>query len=151
MENVQSNKQLLEQLKRNNLYSSIIELKGRNYNHVVMELMKESLEDLKNKKKLANLNSLIKRNKKMGKKLYYSGVNLGMYNIKHNNKGYYITPFLCIEYSQDGFIRIVYQIKEGKDTIKLAKEKLRFLQLDTKVSEVIDTMSLQTTNKVLIK
>lgn len=128
---------------KRSIYSQVIELGESNYKHKVMEILKKSLEDDRNKRKLANLNSLIKVNRRMGKKLYYRGVELGMYSIEHGGKLYYLTPFLGIEYSNDKRIRVLYQIKEGRDTIKLARQKLKYIGLEPKVSEILETMSLR--------
>lgn len=131
------------EVNKRGIYSQVIELGETNYKHKVMELMKESLEDDRNKRKLWNLNSKIKSNRRLGKKIYYRGVELGMYSIEHGGRLYYLTPFIGIEYSNDNRVRVIYQIKDGKDTIKLAREKLRYLGLENKVSEIIESMSLR--------
>lgn len=133
----------MAEVNKRGIYSQVIELGETNYKHKVMELMKESLEDDRNKRKLWNLNSKIKGNRRLGKKIYYRGVELGMYSIEHGGRLYYLTPFIGIEYSNDNRVRVLYQIKDGKDTIKLAREKLRYLGLENKVSEIIESMSLR--------
>lgn len=129
----------------NSVYSKEIKTESnKEFYQEMMKLEQTELSKPDNKKRKYAIHRLMKNYKNKGVRIMYKS-EMGANTFIKNGKKYYLyTNFLVEQRKGDNVLRIVYLVKSGGDTIKLAVEKCKYLGIEDECRVYLEGMNLRT-------
>lgn len=127
------------------IYNKEVKLSSdKEFYKYMMELATIELSKDENKKRMYSIRKLMRAYKNKGVVFKYTR-EYGADSFIKGGKRYYLYPNFLIEQRKgDNTLRVVYIIKSGGDTIKLAKSRSEYLGIGTECRVYLEGMNLRT-------